>query len=318
MNSTNNAVIRADINTFVEEVSAVDKLFIGAQVCPLWSVDTKDGQYPKFKVAEAELLNAESTVRNPGGSYGRVIRDFDLDTYGTVDRGLEELVDDVAKADASRFFDMEVQASKFVLRSMMLAHELRVSQLYMNASNFDATAALVSYTEAHVADGTLDFVGDVLNAIQRLTDRGYAPNAIIMSSNVLTRVRRTTKLQNFIRGSRPSDSELLITSKMIGDAFEIPNVYVGKIPYNTAKKGKAASLSPVWGNGYIWIGQIEAGDPYAGGAGRTLVWNKEGGLWVTETYRDEARRSNVVRVRHHTSEKVIDANSATLITTSYA
>lgn len=318
MNSTNNAVIRADINTFVEEVAAVDRLFIGAQVCPLWEVDTKDGQYPRFKVAEAELLNAESTVRAPGGAYGRVMRDYDLDTYGTVDRGLEELVDDSAKADMSRFFDMEVQAAKLVQRSMMLAHELRVSQLYMNASNFDATAAIAAYTAANVTNGTLDFPGDVLEAIQRLTDRGYVPNAIVMSSNILTRVRRTSKLQNFIRGNRPSDSELLITSKMIGDAFEIPNVFIGKIPYNTAKKGKPASLSPVWGNAYIWVGQIEAGDPQNGGAGRTLVWNKEGGLWVSETYRDESRRSNVVRVRHHTSEKVIDANSATLITTSYA
>jgi hypothetical protein len=37
--------------------------------------------------------------------------------------------------------------------------------------------------------------------------------------------------------------------------------------------------------------------------------------FVAETYRDEARRSNVLRVRQHVSEKVIDGSSIIRVTT---
>jgi hypothetical protein len=39
---------------------------------------------------------------------------------------------------------------------------------------------------------------------------------------------------------------------------------------------------------------------------------------VTETYRNETRRSNIVRVRQNTTEKIVDATQGTLITTQYS
>ena len=56
----------------------------------------------------------------------------------------------------------------------------------------------------------------------------------------------------------------------------------------------------------------------AGGAGFTLYWNQDGGLYTSETYRNEGRRSNMVRVRQNTAEKVVDATAGTLITTQYS
>jgi hypothetical protein len=55
-----------------------------------------------------------------------------------------------------------------------------------------------------------------------------------------------------------------------------------------------------------------------GGAGRTFYWDKEGGLFVTESYRDESLRSNVIRVRQHDVIKVVDGTSGELITTAYS
>jgi hypothetical protein len=48
--------------------------------------------------------------------------------------------------------------------------------------------------------------------------------------------------------------------------------------------------------------------------GRTIVWSKDGsGLFTTETYRSEPRRGDMVRVRHHTDEKLVNLNAAQLI-----
>ena len=85
--------------------------------------------------------------------------------------------------------------------------------------------------------------------------------------------------------------------------------------YDSSKKGQAASGSFVWSSSKAWIGNVQSGDFVAGGAGRTLTWTGDASdLFVVETYRDEARRSGVVRVRQHTSEKVVDGTAGELLT----
>ena len=65
---------------------------------------------------------------------------------------------------------------------------------------------------------------------------------------------------------------------------------------------------------------MRGGEFDAGGVGRTLVWEADipGGLFATETYRDEKRRSDIVPVRTNSVEKVVNENCGHLITTNYA
>jgi hypothetical protein len=316
MNAVSGAAFRGDLLTYVEEAARVDELPIGTQVYPVYGVDLQTGTYPKFQIATGELLNDDQTIRSPGGTYGRVARKYTSDSYSCLDRGIEELVDDEQKRNMARFFATEVIAAKLCLRSVVIGHERRVAASLMNTGNFTATAALVAYTAANLA--TINFVGDVLNAIDRLIAKGVIANTIVLSSALYTRVRQTTLLQNYLRGNRPSDSQQMIKKEDIAAAFGLKQVLVGRMPYNSGKKGAAATLTQIWGNTYFWVGAVESGDPYAGGAGRTFVWNAEGGIWVTEGYRDEQRRSDVIRVRQNTTEKVIDGTSGELVTTSYA
>jgi len=318
MNNATGAVVRTDLNTFVEEAANVDSLFIANRVFPEFSVDVKDGTYPKFTLSGgSELLDADVSERAPKGAYKRIDRTFTMDTYSTKDRGLEELIDDEEKRDNARFFDQEVVAAKLVLRRMKTAYEMRVAAALFDSGVFNATNPIADYTAANLANNTIDPVGDILEAIDRLNGRGVAPNTMVISHQLFTRLRRSQKLQNFLRGNRATDVELSVKPSDIAAAFDLQEVMVGRAPKNIAKKGKATSATPIWSNAYFWVGDIQSGDPHAGGAGRTFVWNAEGGLFVTETYRDDARRSDVVRVRQHTAEKVIDGTSGELVTTNY-
>lgn len=319
MYPSSGATLRGDLNTFVEQGAGNDKFFIGLKVFPDFGVEKKSGQYPYLKLANGSLLNAGSSVRAPKGSYNEIDRSWDSDTYDTIDRGLEEAIDDVENEDQSRWFDSEVITSQLVLRAMMLDHETRVQAAVQNTGNFAATNSVVAYTLALKA--TMDFPTDVLAAIERVNDNGEIANSIVMSPNVLNRIKISTLMQNFIRGNRPSDSTTNITAAMIQQAFAdngIENVLVGRARYNSAKKGQAYSAARIWNDTYVWVGNIQGGDIKAGGAGRTLVWNKEGGTFVTESYRDDKRRSNMIRVRQNTAEKVVNANAGTLITTQYS
>jgi hypothetical protein len=314
--ATPTAVFRHDLNTRVTEAADRQDMLIGLKVLPAFSQPNRVGQYPKFTIAASKLLDAIATERGPTGEYGEVTRRFDLDTFNCVDRGLEERVDDTFKADFARYFDAEVVAAEQTLHNVLAAHERRAAARLMNATTFAATNSIVAYTDANVA--TINFAADVQGATERLATNGVVGNAIVMSDSVFNRVSRSTLFQNFVK---PYNAGVSVVSRSVArnaikEAFGL-NLYIGALAYNTSK-GAAASLSKVWGNTYVWVGKVMSGDPMAGGAGRTFVWNEDGGIYVTESYRDEKRRSEMVRVRQNTDEKIIDASAGTLITTQFA
>jgi hypothetical protein len=322
MYPTSGATIRADLNIKVEEASAAERFYIARFVMPPLSVEAKSGTYPKLQIAAAELATAQSTIRERGGSYGQVSRNWGTDTYDCVDRGLEEPVDDTDVKDVGRFFNVEASAARLTYRNVALDYEKRVAAATFNTTNYGAaTNSVVAYTAANLA--TIDFVADVLAAIDRVEDNLVLPNTIVIPKAVLTRLVQAPKLQTWVRGQLKGNTEMPVNAANIAASFAdfgITQVLVGRARQNTAKKGQAKSMAQIWPNTHVWVGNCNAGasTPQDGGAGFTFFWNQDGGFFVTETYRDTARRSNMVRVRQNTTEKVTDGTSGTLIATQFA
>lgn len=320
MYPSSGATVRADLNSVLMEASMAETGLIGDILMPAFGVDAKSGTYLKIKKAAGELMKPGSTRRERGASYGRVKRAWETDTYDTYDRGLEESVDDTDVKDASRFFDMEALAAKLVFRAMKLDHEIRVKDEIMSTTNFGSAASpAVDYTEANIA--TINAPLDLLTAMETIANAGEQADTIVFSANLWNRVRRATKTVNFLVGQNLPSAN--ITPNALQQALAadgIKQVLVGRGRYDTTGKKSTPTYTAglIWPDTYIWVGKVGSGDFMNGGAGRTIVWNAEGGLFTTETYREEVRRSNVVRVRQHTTEKVIDANCGTLITTNYA
>lgn len=314
------ATLRSDISAVVNEAASADQMFIGQLVLPVWTVNERAGQWPKFRLTKGELLNDDATKRTPGASYGKVVRAYESDTFTTEDIGLEEAVDDTYKADVARYFDAEATAAKQIRTQVQLNHEIAAAAAVMNTTNFGSGASpLVDYTEANIA--TINLVGDITAAVTVLNNKGVIPNTIVMSKNVFARARRSTLFLNYLRGTMGNGADRLANAQDIANVFAadgITNCYVGRMPKNSAKKGATYSAASVWGDTYIWVGRVESGDPMAGGAGRTVVWSKEGGLFVAETYRSDERRSDIVRVRSHYVCKAIDGTAGALITTTYS
>lgn len=311
-------LIRGDVNVLVEEASRADEMFIGLQVFPLWNVGVRSGQWPRFRLTKGELLNDSTTKRTTGGSYGRVVRAYESDNYTCEDYGLEEAIDDTYRNDVSRFFNAEVTAAQMIRRSLMIGHERRVAAEVMN-TQFTATAASVAYTEANIA--TIDLVLDVTDLCTRLNNKGVIPNTIVMSKAVFSRLRRSTLLLNYLRGIMGNSANKLASASDIAAIFAdegITQCLVGRMPYNSAIKGQTHVGTAIWGNTYVWVGYVAGGDPMAGGAGRTVAWQDDGGWLTTETYRDDTRRSDIARVRQNVDEKAVDVTCGELITTSYA
>ena len=312
--------IRADINQALVEAPQADIGLIGAQLLPLQNVDAKSGTYLKVQLAGAELLSNNAAARDAGSQYSRGIRSFSSANYSTDEFGLEELLDDSNVADLSRFFSYESETAKFLLRQLKLSHEARVNTLlFAGSTPFTTTdqSAAVAYTQANIA--TIDVARDVATAKLALAKLGYEANCVAMNADVFALIRRSTLLQNQFFGVISNTGARLLSEAEIAAALGVEKLLVGSAAINTAGKNKSFTGSFAISSAKIIVGQVAGGEFTAGGIGRTLVWSGDSaGGFVSESYRDEARRSQVLRVRMNTDEVVIDGNAGVRVTTSFA
>lgn len=328
------AIIRHDLNAFVEEASKSDELLHGEKLLPIYSVQSRAGVFPKITIGNGgELLKKDSTLRAPTGTYNETARKFETDTYECLDRGLEERIDDVVVKDYAKFFDVEVLTSKLIMRTMKLDYENRVYGMLQTAANniTNVGAATLANNavsaKAYMAangkwgdnsatslDGA-DFPAVMQDVILEITKRGEVANTAIMSATQFNWLRRTTKLNTFLYGKLGAGmGKRLVSAPDIASTFGLKNVYITHAHYDAGARLTGGALTPMWDNSSMWVGNVQGGEVSAGGFGRTIVWSKDtSGLFTTETYRSEPRRGDMVRVRHHTTEKVVNVNCGVLV-----
>lgn len=312
------AVSRPEITAFLEQAQSADKYFIGQKLFPVKDVKARAGRYPRLDMAKGKLMRRDVTKRNSTGSYNEITRQHGWDNYDCEDRGLEERIDDTKAAEMSSFFSLEKLTGKLVRRAVALDFEVNAASIIMNETNFAKENAKVVYTEANI--DTVDVPYDIELAVERIISRGETANTMVMSLKLWNYVRRSKQMQAYVWGKlTDSSGRKQITTQHLAEVFELENIFVARGHHDTGK-GETANISSVWGTSHIFVGDVKGGDFDEGGVGRTLVWDADcpNGLYATETYRDEKRRSDMVRVRSNSIEKIVNSNAGQLVKTSFA
>ncbi len=323
MFNTSDSVPRADISTVLMEAVAQEKFYVGQLLMPVFPSATEVGRYPRFTVADTELLKSGkggvgSTKRGSTGTYNEVERKFIWNSYQTEEYGLEERVDDVVAKRMANFFDAEMVTGKFLMNNLMTDYEMETAAALFDPAVFTATNSTVAYTIANLA--TMDVPTDINLLLERLTLKGEMPTHIVMSLSVWNRIRQSQKMQTYMYGYlNVTQGGSQITPAMFGAVFGVELV-IAKKSVDTALKGKTPVLTPIWGNTYIGCFHIASGEFMNGGVGRTIVWDADspGGLFTSESYRNEARRGNMLRVRSNRVLKILNEKAGELIATQYA
>jgi hypothetical protein len=136
---------------------------------------------------------------------------------------------------------------------------------------------------------------------------------------VFDRLRRSAKLLSYVFGNHANVGNKRLTLGELAEALEVKELLIGTRSRNTAKKGATLSLGAIWGTSTIVLANLKSGEFSEGGIGRTVVWTEDAsGLYVAESYRDETNRSDIMRVRQNSTEKITDVNEGYCITTQWA
>jgi hypothetical protein len=220
------------------------------------------------------------------------------------------------------FFDLEVITTRLLGRMAKIDFEVNARTTLFDEAVLAAETAATSYTEANKA--TFDFPADLLLAIEKLIERGTEVNTVLMSRRLFRLIRQSTKLKQYIYAGDTAAAKRMISLKDLETAFSDEagvslKFQIASATYDTSDLGSGTpTLEPIWPSSHIFVGNVTGGDFSAGGIGRTLSWDASSpsGLWTTETYRDNKRRSDMVRVRSYSQEKIIDENCGQLIVTN--
>lgn len=280
---------------------------IGLRVMPPYDVMSQFGPFRKVNVES--LLRGVETARASGGNYSQTDFKFTDDSFSTKEHGLELPLDDrnaaiYADSDFGSLLDNAI-----LLRNQVLTNlERRVAALVFNTSTFTPTSVTNEWDDATNATP----ITDVEAAIQRLYDKGFMANALVISWKVFRNLRNCEQIIERInsggagQASKPED----VTVEMLARCFDLKNVLVGGSQRNAANEGATVDIDPIWSGEYAMVTRVANGPKdrlVNPSIGRTFHWAGDGSQigGAYETYYDATRRSEIFRLRMDTQEKVL-------------
>ena len=304
------ATQRPDLATFLEfDLESEKAGYIATQVFPVIDVQSQAGNFGKIPIEQ--LLQQRNTKRAPGGGYARGNWTFDPATYATEEHGAEEPVDDREAKMYSEYFVAEQISTMRAFSSVLRNAEQRVADAVFNTTTW--TGASLTTAITHEWDDATNCVPltDVEAAVQKIYDNsGLWANALVINRKVFRNLRNSAQVIDRIESNGAGNAAKAsdITAQMLAAAFDLDYIIVAGTSRNGAKEGQAASPTQIWSGEYAMVCRVSTSpdmrDPCIG---RTFHWAQDGSSigGTVESYRDETKRSDIIRVRHDVDELVL-------------
>ena len=304
------ATQRPDLATFLEfDLESEKAGYIATQVFPVIDVQSQAGSFGKIPIEQ--LLQQRTTLRAPGAGYARGNWTFTTATYATEEHGAEEPVDDREAKMYAEYFQAEQISTMRAFSAVLRNAEARVAAAVFNATTWTGAALTTAPTNEWDDATNAVPLTDVEAAVQKIYDNsGLWANALIINRKVFRNLRNCAQVIDRIESSGAGNATKAsdVTVQMLAQAFDLDHIIVAGTSKNSATEGQAATPVQIWSGEYAMVCKIAtSGDMREPCIGRTFHWADDGSSigGTVESYRDEAVRSDIIRVRHDVDEIVL-------------
>lgn len=310
-----------------------DQTLYGLRILPETPVNTQSGKYRVFDRSSWLIYDDR---REPGTVANEIEgRKWSEDTFSTQEHSLQASVKDeeyqelrsqggFANSDAGVNLDIEParDATEAVTGAILLKHEKLVADTVRNTANYPVanTTTLAGsqqwndYTNG--VTSTSNPVNDIIvgiRAIQAATGRD--PNTLVLPKYGISYIENHPRVVDRFKNFTLNDPEAFRRlTGFTGTILEVDS------KYNAANNIDAAeSIQSLWGKD-VWLGIV---DPTPGQ--RTKTFGKtfaqrypSGDLRPTDRWREEPRKSDLVRVSYKYDVKIVSSGAGYLIKTAWA
>jgi hypothetical protein len=306
------ATLRPDLATFLEyDLESENAGYVAPQVLPVVTVQSQAGNFGKIPLEQ--LLQQRDTKRAPGSGYARSSWTFDKAVYATEEHGAEEPVDDREAKMYADYFQAEQISTMRAFSSVLRNAEQRVADAIFNPTTWSGggltTGLTYEWDDNHTTEATP--IDDVEAAVNKVYDAsGLWPNALIINRRVFRNLRNLEQIIERINSAGAGDATKAsdITTQMLARVFDLEYVIVAGTSRNSAKEGQTATPTQIWSSEYAMVCKIATSvDMREPCIGRTFHWTQDGSSigGTVESYREEAIRGDVIRVRHDVDEVIL-------------
>lgn len=310
------STLRPDLASMAE-FGLADQEFIGHRVLPVMQVGRETGVFGKVKLAD--ILQKRNTARAPGAGYNRGKFVFEPATYACEEHGAEEPVDDREATIYADYLDAEAFAAMRARMAILVEAEKRIEALLYNTTTWTGASLTTTVTNEWDDAANATPIVDVKAAAEKVYDgTGLWPNALIISRKVFRNLRKVDEIEAQLAASgagfpnRARD----VTPAQLSEVFDLDFILVGGGSENTANEGQTPTPSQIWSGEYAMVAKIAvSNDIREPCVGRTFHFAGDGSDvdGMVEEYREEAVRSNIIRVRHDVDELVLYKEAAHLL-----
>ncbi len=306
-------VTRPDINEALYEY-ALDQNYIGLKLFPEFETLKDAGGFPVIPT-EALLKLPNDLRRPPRAHYGRGHWEFERDTFECVEFGWEELVDQVEARMYAHYFDAEVVSGEICADTVLRAQEKRILDQCQNTAVFTATFAVANEWN-DTANATP--IVDVKRGVRTIYEAtGVKPDTLVIGFRTFQALGSCAEIVDRIKYMHGVVERGNLTLAMFANAFEVRQVLVADVPYDSAAEGQAASIAQLWDVEYAFLGKVtqkpqNLKDPCIG---RTFRWVADSpSNPMFESYWEDQTRADVIRARHFVDEEVVMAACGLILT----
>ena len=308
--SSSLATLRPDLATFLEfDLESERAGYVATQVLPVVDVLSQAGVFGTIPLEQ--LLQQRESKRAPGSGYARSNFTFTSSTYATEEHGVEEVVDDREAKMYREYFDAEQISTLRAFSSVLRNAEQRAASLIFNATTWNGAALTTGVGNEWDDAGACTPITDVEAAVRKIYDgSGLWANALVINRKVFRNLRNSEQIIERINseGAGNASKASDVTIEMLARVFDLDHIVVAGTSKNSAKEGQAATPAQIWSDEYAMVCKIATtSDMREPCVGRTFHWSDDGSSigGTVETYREEAVRGEVVRVRHDVDEIVL-------------
>ena len=267
--------------------------FVGTQLMPIVSVKKKSDVYYIYD-SKGTRFRIPQTLRAPKTESKTVDWKVSTDNYNCNEYALNDLIDDIERDNADKPLNLEVDTVEFLTDIIQLGLEMRIKTV--------VEAALSGHTPETKwsTSATSDPITDIENGKKAIHAVIFKrPNVLLLGQSVYDVLKHHPDILERIKYVQKG----VITAELLASVFEVEKVIIGAAGYNTAKEGKTASYSYLWGKNAI-LAYVE---PRPGIKKFSLGYTFQSKKFQTRRARIETKHSDWFEVGDIETEKMVCA-----------
>jgi len=321
--STLNPILTGIANQFIRDPRG----FVAKKVAPPFPTALQSANYYVF--TPESLANVPTLKpRAPGSGYPRITRQLSNDNYYCQNYGLEGPVPDEERKKYQAFFDVDVAAVRLCTDTLAINHEQRVHDAAVNPAN--VTAAILGMPWNDGASNPKQDVDAAKTYIRQ--NSGMMINTMIMSEPTFFVLQQHPKLLDVFKYTTPG----VLEEDRLAQYFGLPigGLAIARSVVATNLEGQQFSPADIWGTDVVlchtedgpdltlpnfmrtfyWTAFTSEITPQTGGTGYPTMGGGQGAELISVAdYRDETKKSDVHRVEHYVTEKIVGSKAAFLL-----